>query len=99
MLGVGSVKIRKSYNTFSCILVDQKNVAVNKPAFMSSTLRNNSTELTVDGDNRIHPKLCAWATNQWGPWLVVNLQAEFWISSVIITNGGLPRLQFTALIT
>ena len=60
-----------------------------KPAFMSSTDGNNTAELAVDGDSRIHPRLCARTTNQLGPWLVGDLQAEFLVAGVTITNGGL----------
>ena len=73
-------------------------MVVKKPAFMSSTDGNNTAELAVDGDIRIHPMLFARTTNQEGPWLVVNMQDEVWISSVIITNGGEPRLQFIPFI-
>ena len=69
------------------------NVALNKPTFTSSTDGNNTAELAVDGDARVDPKFCSQTTNQIGAWLIVNLQAEFWISSIIITNGGLVHLQ------
>ena len=63
-------------------------MALNKPAFISSTDGNSTAELAVNGDIRIHPKLCARTTNQWGPWLVGDLQAEFLVAGVTITNGG-----------
>ena len=88
----------KSCNDFSWILADLVNVAVNKSVFMSSTDGNSTAELAVDGYARVDPKFCSQTTNQIGAWLVVNLQAEFWISSVIITNGGLPHLLFIPLI-
>ena len=56
---------------------------------MSSTDGNNTAELAVDGDSRIDPKLCARTTNQSGPWLVSDLQAEFLVAGIAITNGGL----------
>ena len=73
--------------------VDQTNVALHKPVFLSSTAGSHPADLAVDGNDRINPRFCAKTTNsRSGPWLVVDLQADILVSSVTITNGGSVQL-------
>ena len=70
-----------------------KNVALNRPAYQSSTLQNAyylAAAVAVDGNsnNNAHAKSCTHTILEQSPWWVVDLGRNYTIDHVKVTNRG-----------
>ena len=69
---------------------DRENLALNKPALQSSVYKLGFAKKAVDGNmdtNYLHHS-CSHTLRQRGAWWVVDLQSEYVIDEVVITNRG-----------
>ena len=65
-----------------------KNLALGKPTFQSSVVEPGESSNAVDGYR--HPDFqegsCIQTDYQMSPWWIVDLQNDFYVTSVVITN-------------
>ena len=66
------------------------NLALNKPAWQSSEFYEHPANMAVDGDRNpdYYNESCSHTSRDDGPWLTVDLQEEYLITVVNITNRG-----------
>ena len=65
-------------------------LSLNKPAYQSSTLYGATADKAVDGneDTDYNRWSCTLTNNDFQPWWLVDLGAEYLVSEVVITNRG-----------
>ena len=65
-------------------------LSLRKPAYQSSTYEDCTADKAVDGNeaNNFYHKSCSCTNNDFQPWWLVDLGAEYLVSEIVITNRG-----------
>ena len=81
-------QIYVNIDTNNFLAVD--NLALDKPAYQSSTLYNKGATLATDGsrESLFEAGSCTHTKKENKPWWVVDLQNQYYVDVVVLTNRG-----------
>ena len=83
----GAIKLIPTFNLY---YEGQKNLALRKPTWQSSTWSHGlyTSDKAVDGNKNVNMQNmgCSHTKEEYNPWWVVSLEADYFVTKVLITN-------------